>query len=407
MPEDTQQEPPNSILVVPLWAWGALFIGLGALLGLVLFAFFGSIPITVQGRGIIIPTAGMYSVQAPTEGTVLHIGFKEGEIVKKGELLMSLYDPQLELRYREAKTKVATLTDQLLDLKKEVKNEELAYKTGLKIKRDALNYNIAQLEEQINFLNQESKDRQKLVDEGLISPILLNQALQNITQKKIELQNKIGSAAEIDSEIKKEYRAAEILRKEQQLREALEEEKVLKVAVSQGDIYSKFEGRVLEVLTNVGDLVKSGEPLFWIVQGQDINVSPKNSQILGFFKVEEGKRLTAGKKVKMHFPNINYNQYGSVIGVVKEISLYAVSEAQLFNKIHNKTLIEYLTNKTPAVIQVVIQPELNPSDPSAFYWTSGLQPPAELTFGAVGDIDATVEEVRPIYYLLPLSIFKS
>lgn len=409
MREENRKQPAliqHILVVVPLWAWTLLSIGLILLLSLIIYAFFGSIPITVQGKGIVIPKAGLYNIQAPIEGTVLHIGFRPGEIIKKGQLLMNLYDPQMELKYQEAKSRVLLLNRQLTDLKQEIKKEERAYKNGLKIKRDALNYSIAELEEQIKFLNQESQSRENLVEKGLISPMLYNQALQNIAQKKIDLQSKIGAVAEINSEIKKEYRANEIIQKEQQVREAGEEERLLKASLDQGNIYSNFEGRVLEVLANVGDLVKIGEPLFWIVEGTDVNVTPQKSEILGFFKVEEGKRIQIGKPIKMRFPNINYNQYGSLTGVVKNISLYAVSQAQLYNKIHNKTLIDYLIGKSPAVIEVAIEPDLDPNKKDLFLWTSRLQPPFPITFGAVGDIDATVEEVRPIFYLIPLSLFK-
>ena len=404
--KDPNHPSLHKLVVVPLWAWVFLGVGFVFLFCLLLWAFFGSIPITVSGRGIVIPAAGLFSVQAPVEGSVLQIAVKEGSVIKKGDLLIQIYDPQVQLKYEEAKTKVLLLKNQLQNLKIEIKTEEKALGESLNTKRQATVFTITQLQNEIRFAKKEMESRQDLIDQGLISRSLYNQGVQAIAEKTIELQNKIGELADIDSQMKKEYRANEITAKSQQLQEATEEERILKSTLDQGKIYSQFEGRVLEVLTNVGDFIHLGTPLFWLENSSYTEVTPKRSLILGFFQVDAGKRIRTGNPVKMRFPNVNYNQYGSITGEVQDISLFAVSQEQLYNRIHNKTLIDYLTDKASAVVQVTIEPDLDPKHPKAFHWTSGLQPPFSITFGTVGDIETTVEMVHPIYYLIPLTAFK-
>ncbi len=59
-----------------------------------------------------------------------------------------------------------------------------------------------------------------------------------------------------------------------------------------------------------------------------------------------------------------------------------------------------------AVVEAIIDPERDSQHPDLFKWTSGKQPPNLVSTGTVGLVEATVEKVRPIYYLLPLPAFK-
>jgi hypothetical protein len=65
-----------------------------------------------------------------------------------------------------------------------------------------------------------------------------------------------------------------------------------------------------------------------------------------------------------------------------------------------------LTDKQNAVIQAIIEPEYDPMDPKRILWSSGKIPPIKVSSGMVGDLEATVEKIRPIYYLLPIPSLK-
>lgn len=395
------------LVPVPLWAWIALSIGFFILLTVLFWVFFAKIPITVSGRGIMMANVGLFTIQSTATGTVLQIMVRPGDVIKKGDLLLRLYDPQLDLKYREAQSRVKVLENQLKDLKIEIEQEEKAVKNALKTKSEAMRFHILQLQEEIDIATKELQTRQQLVDQGLISQGKYNEGLQKITQKNIEMQNKIGDLAYLYSELKKEYRANEIRVKEQQLASEIEGEKILQVMIDQGKIISVRDGKVLEVLVNIGDLVQQGKPIIWL-EGLPTNQNKqKKFVVFGFFPVELGKRIQQGTPILMTLSNVNYNRYGGISGIVKDVSLYAVSYAHLISRFHNKSLIDYLTNQASAVIQVLIEPQTDPENPELFYWTSGEQPPVHITSGTVGNLEATIEKVSPIYYLIPLPTFKS
>lgn len=402
--ENEQKEKSGRRLIAaPSWAWLYLSIGILVLGSLFIWLIFGKIPITVSGRGILLTNVGLFSVQSRATGTVSKGVVKPGDFVRKGDLLMTIYDPQLELKLEKSKSMVAVLEAQLKNLKQEVESEESGYKGALMVKKNALLFNISQLEEEIDFASKELIERKKLVDEGLISPLRYNEAFQNIAKQKIEMQNKISDLALLDAEIKKEYRASEIKLKEQQLRQEVEDQKVIEVALQQGKILSPYDGYVLEVLVNVGDLVNIGSPLVWL---EKISQEEQSYLIFGYFQVEKGKKIKPGTRIEMTVPNINVHRYGAITGTVSDVSLYAVSQEQLLSKIHNKSLINYLTNDAAAVIQATIIPDSDPKNPQLLHWTSGGQPPEALTAGTVGEIDVIVSEVRPFYYIIPIPAFK-
>lgn len=404
--ENQKEKKFNYLIAAPFWAWSILGIGFLILVSASLWVLFGKIPITVTGRGIVISDAGLFSVESKAEGSVFEVMVKPGTYVKKGDLLIQIFNPDLEIKNEKAKARLAMSREQFEDLKKDVYKEEYNYKKSLKIKKDALIFNIDQLQQEIDFANKEILGRKKLVDDGLISPLRYYEALQKNTEKSIEKQYKIGELATVNSEIKKEYRAQEIKQKERQLEDDIEDQKLLEVYLSQEKIYSPRDGLVLEILANTGEQVKVGTPLIWMEQSSNAPDSSPKYSIFGYFQVELGKRILPGTPVEMTVPSVNSNKYGTITGIVKDVSLYAVSQENIYNKIHNKTIIEFLTNKATAVVQVIIEPDRDPENPALFHWTSGEQPPVKITSGTVGSLEAIVEYVRPIFYLIPLPDFK-
>jgi hypothetical protein len=120
-----------------------------------------------------------------------------------------------------------------------------------------------------------------------------------------------------------------------------------------------------------------------------------------------GKRIHLNSPVEMSLSRDIQNQFGSIQGKVISISLFAVSKENIYNKIQNKVLVDYLFNQNSAVIEVIVQPDNDPANPTQFVWTSGVHPSLEISSGTVGDLEATVEATKPIFYLIPLPGLKT
>ena len=164
-------------------------------------------------------------------------------------------------------------------------------------------------------------------------------------------------------------------------------------------LVSPSDGQILEVWVEAGESLKEGAPVLWMENSLSSEQKGK-FVIYGYFPIESGKRLQVNTQVEITVPSVNPNKYGTLQGKVKTVSLFAVSKETILQEIQNKNLVDYLMQRAPAVVKVVIEPH-------NWEWTSGLTPEEPLTTGTLVTLEATVEKVRPIYYLLPMADFKS
>lgn len=392
------------LVVVSWYTWVAFMISAILLAALIFWAFFGYIPIIVKGKGIVISQSGFSLVQARIEGIITDLKVKPGDNIKKNEVLMKIDDPQLELQFEGAKTKVEMLRERLAQLKQQIAKEAKAEKEAIQSKINAIQFNILQIQDDIHFLDIEVENGRNLFKEGLISGVTFHALERTDMERKIELEEKQGQLAVLEADLHKEYRSEELRSKEQQLFNEEEQLNLLQESLAERIVYSPQEGKILELLINPGQLVEIGSSLLWM---ENAHEEKKPDLIYGYFPVEMGKRIRIGTPIEMTIAAVNSNIYGAMMGKVADVSQFAVSPENIYNKIHNKALIEYLTNQATAVIQVIIEPEHDPVDPDQIRWSSGKTPPRSISTGSVGELEATVEKIRPIYYLLPLGSLKN
>lgn len=274
----------NLLVVVTRKAWITLISLLILAFAVILWAIFGSIPITLEGRGIVMNPQGlMVNIPAEWEGTVRQVDVKAGDSIEKGSKIAEIFDFRQELKAKK------------------------------------------------------------------------------------------------DKETRSSYYS----------------------------VYSPYSGHVLEVLTSIGDRVVVGSPLVWI---EYFSEEKALHFFYGYFPIEQGKRIIVGMKVDIELSSVNSQEYGHLMGTVKAVSDYAVSKESIIKMVHSKELTDYLAWGTQAVVEVLIDvkrtPGALPGTPEEYEWSSGKIPGVVITSGTVCKINAIVERVRPIYYILPLSSFK-
>lgn len=70
-----------------LWALVLLLVALGG------WMFLGNIPVKVSGEGMLAGSGGIRSISASTSGEISDLLVKEGDVIKKGDVLCHLNDP--------------------------------------------------------------------------------------------------------------------------------------------------------------------------------------------------------------------------------------------------------------------------------------------------------------------------
>ncbi len=72
------------------------------------------------------------------------------------------------------------------------------------------------------------------------------------------------------------------------------------------------------------------------------------------------------------------------------------------NILQNEGLANYLTQENKPVVQLVIDPLLNPSTPTGYQWTMGQGPNIPISTGTICIVKGIVGQITPIYYFFPL-----
>lgn len=76
-------------------AWLAL-IAIGLLISaLIIWSFVGSIPTKLEGRGILLNNAGVYSLNSETMGQITDVRFQNGDMVKRGDIIARVEQAEL------------------------------------------------------------------------------------------------------------------------------------------------------------------------------------------------------------------------------------------------------------------------------------------------------------------------
>lgn len=392
-------------VVVTPKAWAALLCLMSIAAIILLWAIFGSIPIKVEGKGIVMNEKGhLFTVETKIAGSVKEIFVKPGDVVKKDDLIAQLYDPEEELKLSAGEIKVENLTNDLQRLNDEVAAEEKANIEALQRELTAKQYSVEQQEKKVSALDEEVGKEKNLVKEGLIGPNILLATEERLTNARIELETTKATIATLKYNLTKGYRTQEIKLKEHELFQARMEKEILETRKPFYYVYSPHEGHVLEILVNAGNLVQAGTPIVWMEFMEKENQIPPRL-FYGFFPVEQGKRITEGAQVQITLSTVEPQEYGYLLGTVQEVSTFAVSKDSMMKLIHNRELVEYLTSGAKAVIQVIVKPEIDPST-GQFKWTSGKIPPVKITTGTVSTMQAITSRIRPIYYVLPIEGLK-
>ena len=380
---------------VPTYTW-LIWLGLAILsLAGLLWLFLGSIPIIIEGRGIAVSPQGLFSIQSKTSGTITSILVQPGDFVEKGQLVAKVEDVQEIIKYQNAVEREQKISQELKVLRKQIRLERRAERASLLKQIEANQLAIEELSKTIPHWEQELKEKEKLFEEKLIGLHDLEDTRQNLAQNRIALETTKATLASLEANFKKMYRLQEIKEKERLLMQAQQERDIHKLYLDYGDVRSSDSGVVLEILANPGTHVLTGTPLIHVEYASEKKVP---SLFYGFVSINEGKEIRKGIRVEIEPSTVNVEEYGAILGTVKEVSLFAVSREDISKLIQNENLVNYLMQGEVAVMQLTIEPLLDPTTVSGYKWTSKKGAPFQITTGTVCRIVAIANRTSPLFY---------
>ena len=167
--------------------------GISIAVGLV-WSVFGRIPITVAGQGVVVFPSKVVGFQSPSSGQILMLFVRTGDEVKKGQVLATIDQTELQDKLKLARVKLAQLQEQ----------DQNA--NSLQLQRTVLDKGA--IGQQRQALLQTLKTTQSL------TPILRSKGLESIRQERQNLQEQLQTTRDLMPTFKERFDIRQKLREE-------------------------------------------------------------------------------------------------------------------------------------------------------------------------------------------------
>lgn len=438
-------------------SWIALST-LGGLLFLVLlWSVFGQIPMTLDGAGILTYPRRVVSFQAPASGQIASLEVSVGAGVRKGDVIGTLSQPDLQQRLDQERLRLAEVEDRQVQVsglyaqRQDLEREAIARQREVLQTRIASIIEIAEAQKARNdsylaeqranadkvaeiqrvlgrALSERYASYQQLRSEGLTSDDVVLEArqrvidnelqgadlqvrLQELELKQLEAENAYQQQMDRVAELRSQLQELSI-RENQLQQQAVETEadRALEIQELQrsiarleeelrvrGSIVSEHTGRILEIAAGPGQIVQAGQRI------GSIEAEDPDARLIavGYFSVGDGKKIDPGIAVRVTPSTVERERYGSIVGTVTEVSSFPVTTDAVTSVVGNTEVARELMQGF-SKIQVYAELVTDADAHSGYRWTSGKGPKDPITAGTTAAVRATVEYRRPITFVIPL-----
>ena len=431
---------------------------LGSLvLGAVGWSIWGRIPITVEGRGVLLYPYQTSEIQSPISGQLVGLSLKPGDLVQKGQVIGRINRIDLQQAIRQHRLKLRSLEQQNQQLTQLTSRQQAQEIQVLRQKQQTLQKTLQNKQQFINItrnnerltlqrqrqsveqtlrdkqalspiLKQQLQNRLKLQDNGAIPSDLVLQTTQSYQENQQQIANlktQLQALNQQKIEIEKNYQSAiaDIANLQNQIREIKSQEQALprrsleeaiirnnqiqevKQQLAQftlqlkqnSQIISEQSGKILEINAKPGQILTQGSRIGLV------EMSGKNPQLVGmiYFSIKDGKRVKPGMAMQITPDSVQRERYGSIFGTVKAVSPFPVSQQTILSAIGNTEVTEGLIIPG-GQMEVLAELSRDPTTITGYRWSSSQGPSIEISSGTTATVRVMMEEQAPITFVLPI-----
>lgn len=298
-----------------------IWVTLVAVFTLVLWASFAKIDQVTRASGSIIASDRTQEIQALEGGIITTLTVKEGDNVKKGQLLVILEEERAKAAVDNSATKIAALQAKVSRLEAELFNRPLKFSPSLNAypeyianqtelynrRRQAIEQDIRSLEAILRLAQQELNMNEPLLKYGDVSQadvIRLRRQVADIQSQIANKRNKYFEEAQNDLTKTQE----ELESEQEQMRDRTQ-------VLQEKRLIAPTDGKVNNIkITTLGGVVKPGEVVMQIL--------PTNSSLIVEVKVKptDIADVSIGQKANIKLDAYDYSIYGTLDGIVTYIS---------------------------------------------------------------------------------------
>ena len=385
----------------------AAWIQLGALAALVLGALAWSaltdVPLKVKAKGVLLNEKGLFEVASATRGRILEMDVKPGDVVRQGDVLAVLDEPELasQLEIRRAQLEEARSHERALT----GFNGELGKAQGAAVasRIDADRERLRLLEDREHALSDRGRSLGRLAATGYVSKelVLRNEAeLSGVREQLAAVRSDvIGAGAEGKVQTVQRQRdlattRSDIARLQAELTE------LERKAARDRELRSPYSGRVTEVTQGGGEFVEAGAPLISLARSIWLDEHHEGElRAIAFVPSEQGKDIRRGMRVDLAPAGVKSNEYGFIVGKVIDVADVPASTGGMMGVLKNDQVVRQLSQQGP-MFKVVVQLE-SAATFSGYRWTSSNGPKSHVDSGTPVEAQFVTRNQRLLGLVIP------
>lgn len=299
----------------------AIWIALLTIVSLLVWAYFAKIDQVTRATATVIASARTQEIQASDGGVLTKILVKEGDNVKKGQLLVILEEARAQAALDNSATKVAALKAKVARLQAEIYNKPLKFPEELKKypeyiqnqsdlytrRRQAIDQDVASLKNMLVLAQQELKMNEPLLKTGDVSEADVIKLRRQVADIQAQITNKRNKYFE-DSQTEMTKAQEDLQAEEQQMRDRSQ-------VLQEKRLDAPTDGKVNNIkVTTIGGVVKPGEVIMELL--------PTSSDLIVEAKIKPADiaYVKEGQHANVKLDAYDYSIFGAMNGVVTYIS---------------------------------------------------------------------------------------
>ncbi|MCA8171826.1 HlyD family type I secretion periplasmic adaptor subunit [Burkholderia gladioli] len=308
----TQSSPGSKLM---------LYVVAALLVAFLIWARFARVEEITQGEATVISRSREQVIQSLEGGILEEMNVREGDIVKKGQMLLKIDPTRAQTSYREAYSKAVGLKATLARLRAEAFSQPLVFPPAVRgetevvqmetkaynSRRHALDESIAALERSYVLQQKEIALAEPLAAKGLMSDVELlrmKRTANELQSQMVERRNRYQADAN-----------SELTKLELELAQTNESLVGRRDVLSRTTVVAPVYGTVKNVRVNtIGGVIQPGEHILEIV--------PLEDQLLveGKIKPSDVAFLRPGQPAMVKITAYDFGIYGGLKGKVSYIS---------------------------------------------------------------------------------------
>ncbi|CAO3425139.1 hypothetical protein [Azospirillum endophyticum] len=371
--------------------------------GVAVWASLTDVPIKVTGQGILVSPGGVIDVVSESNGRINDIRFKPGDVIRPGDIVALVDQSEQKLRLAEAEGELQDALAARDDMRRFQERDLHADEVWRQAREQAVDGNIASLQERQRMMTEREELVRQLADRGLTTrdrAIAAKIELFTI-RSDLEMQRNELQTMALDATRRQTQREKDMLAADQRVATASRAVESARDRLQRyAAVLSPYGGRVVEAKANIGQVVSSGAPIVSVERDGALPGQGSDLVALVYVGAQDGKKLRHGMEADVSPAPVRKEEHGHLVGRVDRVADTPASSAGMLRTLQNDALVGEFQKTLRTPFEIMIRLERDPA--GALRWSTGNPPKFSMDGGTLVSVEITVQKVRLIALALPV-----